>query len=399
MIIARKTSSSKLFWGGLCAVLLTSTSPLNAFAKDTIAIHTSDMAVDVTPNNTAQSSQDITASFKPNPIISTQLDFDIWSKWLNANVFYMGPSIRRKAAPASVETGSRVNSNHSSPYRYEGNKVLYGTLRPNQKKFLKLYQKDLETLSTQTDITHLSRNDQLAYWFNLHNVTLINLIADNHPVKFPDRIEPIKGQDMQLHDAKVLRVAGKSLSLRDIREKIVYQHWQDPIVIYGFHDGSLGGPNIAIQAYDRHVVNQLLTRNAEEFTNSFRGYKRGKISPIYKNVSQFFFPAGHKDIRPHLQRFMRPEVFKDLSSYNTLKWHKPIRDIADLSGGHTGGSARAVQISGEGITGVPQYLIEFKFAQARNFAIAKKRGWLPNGNVIIEDIDTIDPDFAPIEVD
>lgn len=330
--------------------------------------------------------------FKPRPATSTRLDYTIWSNWLKANVLYMGPS-QRKLAPSALEAGSRSTSSrfiigHKSRYRFEGNKIPYRTMRKAHKDFLPAYQKDLEVIANRLDIASLPRNEQLAFWFNLHNVTLINMVANNYPIRHPRKIKPITGNLTQLHDAKVLTIKGRKLSLRDIREKIVYANWTDSAVIYGFHDGTLGGPNINYVAYNGQNLSESLNSNAKDFTNSFRGYRDGKVSPIYKDAAPFFFPEIENDIRNHLKRFMRDEVFADLSSYEQFKWHKPIPDVADLAGGYvfnTGRNVSTASVDG-GISFNLPYVSDFVQARENNIRKAQKRGWLPKARVIIEDI-------------
>ena len=322
----------------------------NAFANDTIENLVTSTTLHTSHINAVESN--LISSFKPKPTKSTRLDFKIWNDWLEKNIFFMGPSTRNTAPGvfSSRATGSRFVRGHRSPYRYEGNKVPYRTMRTAHEEFLEVYQKDLEKLSMQIDITTLSRNDQLAYWFNLHNVTLINQIALNYPIKKPDTITPIEGSDETLHSAKILNVMGHALSLRDIREKIVYQHWKDPLVIYGFHHGNLGGPNIALNAYNRDNLETVLKFNARDFTNSLRGYRDGKLSSIYKETVPFLFPEGDDAIRIHLKDYLRPELFVELSSYDTIKWQKPIRDIADLAGGAVFPSRAGIVVTRNGKT-------------------------------------------------
>jgi len=400
-----KTSKSLFGYGykSLCLLILTTSLPSHALEIGEIQnFHTQDSPA---ISSIYQTSENLTEFFKPNPTLSTQLDFKIWDDWLKLNIVFMGPSIRRLApsalSPAAGSIGSRFIDGHRSRYRYEGTKIPYRTMRKPHQEFVALYQNDLERLSEEIDITALPRNDQLSYWFNLHNVALINQINSHYPTKFPDKIKPIDGSLDKLHDAKILKVMGQYLSLRDIREKIVYQHWQDSIVIYGFHHGNLGGPNIALSAYDRNNVQQVLTFNAGDFVNSFRGFRDGKISPIYRDASPFYFPTGEKSIRVHLKRFMRPELFTELSTYDNLKWHKPISDIADLSGGRprTGLPTLVTNGSREGInTLTPRYALEYTQALITNVNVAKERGWLANGQVTIEDIETTDPDQISEEV-
>ncbi|MEP1229937.1 MAG: DUF547 domain-containing protein [Litorimonas sp.] len=394
---------------GLSFFISASCLSINANANDASSkkTHLTAQLVDIKSIDTATAPSSLSNTFKPNPKVSTRLDFTIWSDWLKANVLYAGPSIRKLApsavSPASRQTGSRFIVGHKSRYRFEGNKIPYRTMQEAHENFLPVYQKDLEALSDTLDITSLSRNDQLAYWFNLHNVALINIIADHSPVRRPGKIKPIKGDNSQLHDAKVVTVNGHNMSLRDIREKIVYANWSDSIVIYGFHHGILGGPNINYHAYDRHNIGELLRENAEEFTNSFRGYREGKISPIYKDASQFYFPEGKTDIRDHLKRFMRDEIYTELSSYKRLKWQKPISDVASLSSGRVNGLGRIVTSrdprSGQELAVfVPIYVTEALQARDNSIRTAKKRGWLPDNKVTIEDVETNDSRQASPEI-
>jgi len=388
-------SAFKCFGPLIIAISLSSI----AFANE--VIDNPETAVLQTASTQHQIKSGLTQFFKPNPSVSTRLNFDVWSDWLEGNVLFMGPSTRNWAPSAfrTRSTGSRLIPGHKSRFRHEGNKILYATMGNARKEFLELYQAELEQLSEDVDITSLPRDQQLAYWFNLHNVALINQIAKHYPVKFPENIEPISGQENRLHDSKILKVRGQKLSLRDIREKIVYQHWTDSIVIYGFHHGTLGGPNIAFGAYEGERLYEVLEFNAIDYSNSMRGYSAGKISPIYRDATPFFFQDGKETVEDHLKRFMRPQLFAELSELETLKWHKPIRYIADLAGGKPRTTRAGISfLSTEGgLTNsnslTPIYVMEFIRARHNNIAFARKKGWLASGEVVIKDIQTIDPDL------
>jgi len=254
---------------------------------------------------------------------------------------------------------------------------------------------DMKVIKFFTRFSIQPRDDQLAYWYNLHNVALISLIAENYPVKYPERIKPLKKNPETLHDAKILTISGVPLSLRDIREKIVYPNWKNPLVIYGFHLGNLGSPSISTRAYDRDTLHYNLRERADIFTNSFRGFRLGKISRLYESVSRFYFPNGESDIRAHFKKYMRPSVYESLESYETLRWHKPLPQIADVAGGvGFGTSAQSIARVGQGGTAaLPVAFNAFVRARSERFRAAKRRGWL-KGDVIIEDINTEDIDLS-----
>ena len=337
----------------------------------------------------------ITQEFAPRPSKSAQLSFENWDHFLSEIVLYTGPAVRKRAPKVTPSGGTRLILRDNSPYRYEGNKVVYTFMGRAEKKWLKEYVSDLEALSNETDITSLSKNDQLSYWYNLHNAAVISLIAQNYPVKFPERLKPIKGSSETFHDAKILNISGVPLSLRDIREKIVYPNWKNPLVIYGFHHGNLGGPSIALRAYERDTLLHTLSENADEFINSFRSYRRNKISPLYRDVIPYYFPNGESDIRAHFKRYMRPEVYAHVETYKTLRWHRPLPQTADVSGGVGFGNTPFVvaTVGQGGNASLPAAFSEHANARRERIRIARQRGYLRN-SVIIEDIETSDTDLS-----
>jgi len=196
------------------------------------------------------------------------------------------------------------------------------------------YRKDLEKTADIVDIQALSRNEQLAYWINLHNVALVEQIANAWPVRQP---REIKVDGVPLDDARFITVEGIKLSPRDIREKIVYRHWEDPIVIYGFWRGEIGGPSLQREAFNADNVARLLIRGAGDFVNSLRGTQEQsntlQVSEHYREVAPFFFPDFEKDLRAHLSRFADENTTVLLTKTSGADPVINERDIADLEGG------------------------------------------------------------------
>lgn len=337
---------------------------------------------------------DAFAKFTPNPTSNARLDFEVMDLLVERIVLYMGPSLRRFASKPEAFSGTRIIKKHKSPYRLEGNKIVYSMLNGTKKDIITDYLADLVDISEQVDITSLSRDDQLSYWFNLHNLALIKEVMEAYPKTNPKNIKPLEGSDAKLHDAKILVIDGVPLSLRDIRENIVYRHWNDPIVIYGFHDGTLGAPSMPAIAFDRDNIDQILHENAKEFTNSLRGFGYGKVSPYFKDHAKFFFPNFEQDLRSHFKKYMRPEVYAEVEATPEFKLHRPLEIIADTTGGY-GKYAAPANLYTDGFAasiGIPPGAAEF--IQQRNQKMEKLREteWFRRNTVIIEDIETIDPD-------
>ena len=334
--------------------------------------------------------------FIPRPQKTTRIDYDIWNDLLGEMVLSTGPSARKRYGRPRAITGSRFVRGHSSPYRLEGNRIPYSEIRPDFMAMLTEYRADLERIGTDIDISKLPRNEQLAYWFNLHNVVMVEQLAKEYPVKRPEDLK-IGKPAVQLYDAKIINIKNTKLSLRDIREKIVYANWRNPKVIYGFYLGDIGSPSIQNRAFNANNVNQILNLNAEEFVNSLRGFhvrnNKQYVSRLYTDVAKFYFPNFDRDVETHIKKFMRDDVKSEMLSAASFSIDRYDPIIADMTAGQgrykSISSLSSTSRSGVSLTGhntLKQFVEELVVKREK----LKELGLYSNGTVIVEDIETDD---------
>ncbi len=275
------------------------------------------------------------ATFAPSKTPNKdKIDYAIWDEAMKSIVISMGPSLREGAPRPDPSLGSRRQYGHVSRYRLEGTRVMFSFLDSDVIATFTEYRKDLENTANIVDIQSLSRNEQLAFWINLHNVAMVEQIANAWPIRQP---REIKIDGVVLDDARFITVEGIKLSPRDIREKIVFQHWNDPVVMYGFWRGEIGGPSLQREAFNADNVGRLLTRGANDFINSLRGTQEqgGKlqVSEIYRETAPFFFADFERDLRAHLTRYADSSTEILLTKTSGADPVINEHDIADLEGG------------------------------------------------------------------
>mgnify|MGYP006198382503 CR=1 FL=1 len=275
------------------------------------------------------------ATFAPSGTPNTDgIDYSIWDEAMKNIVISMGPSLREGAPRPDPSFGTRRQYGHVSRYRLEGTRVMFSFLDADVIASFTEYRKDLENTANIVDIQSLSRNEQLAFWINLHNVAMVEQIANAWPIRQPRQLM-IDG--VPLDDARFITVEGIKLSPRDIREKIVYRHWKDPMVIYGFWRGEIGGPSIQKEAFNADNVARLLQRGAVDFVNSLRGTQelgdRLQVSELYREAAPFFFPDFEQDVRAHLTRYSDEQTSALLAKTTGADPAIAEHDIADLAGG------------------------------------------------------------------
>ena len=139
-----------------------------------------------------------------------------------------------------------------------------------------------------------------------------------------------------LDEARFITVKGVPVSLRDIRENIVFRHWKDPKVIYGFWRGEIGGPSIQKEAFNADNVARLLQRGAVDFVNSLRGTQmdgeRLEVATLYAEVAPFYFRDFEGDLRRHLAAFAEEPTAQILANTRAVSATISEHGIADLHG-------------------------------------------------------------------
>ena len=338
---------------------------------------------------------------------ATRINYDVWDEVLDYFVLEMGPSLREGAPSVEPGSGTSVVYGHDSRFRLEGNRVLFSYFDDDATAALTAYRKDLERTASLIEITELSRNEQLAFWINLHNVAVIEQIAIAYPLSQPSRMK-IGPDKLPLDEARFINISGVSLSPRDIRTRIVFPNWSDARVIYGFFRGDIGSPSIQDEAFTGNNVSALLDRSGSEFVNSLRGVsKRGSrmdVSKIYAEAAPFFFKDFNADLRKHLEFFANEPVTEIMAKTSSARASVYENDIADLAKGERDPNYSNVQTnSGDGDFETASFRVPIaiqRLLAERQSKVNKmlKRG-VNTGTVRFVDIDLPDEDAGPEQVD
>ncbi|WP_286829070.1 MULTISPECIES: DUF547 domain-containing protein [Kordiimonas] len=272
-----------------------------------------------------------------DPTSTLSIRYDDLSAILKAVVLETGRSDRSRAPRARPAAASRIIRASNSHYSLEGNRIMFTVLEQDRNlAVLTAVRKSLEAVPDSLPLKLLSRDEQLAYWLNLYNVTVLEQITTIYP---ETRLKRHYVGDQSLWDRKLLTVAGMPLSLNDIHHKILVPKYENPLVMYGLFQGFAGGPNIRSEAYEGGRVMAQLAQNAEEFVNSNRGMHRRdrlmKVSHLYE-VNRDLFPNWDADLRRHLRRYA-DGVYQDrIKSASRFAPSITNYAIADIHNGYKG---------------------------------------------------------------
>ena len=254
---------------------------------------------------------------------------------LRAMVVDVGRSNRKVAEPPRAKTGTRMKAKVKRSTATEGNRFYFEEFADNEeyREMLHNVRLSLEAIPGRLPLEYFNRTEQLAYWLNLYNITLIDELVKIYPER--DLKKELNGKKA-ITAQKVLNVAGVPLSLDDIQYTILPGNYPDnDRVIYGLFQGIIGGPNIRKRAYTAENVYRSLDDNAREFVNSNRGtYTRSgdfEVSSYYERNSHYF-PNFDQDLKAHLMRFIEGPERTALQGASRLSADIDDWSVADVYG-------------------------------------------------------------------
>ena len=268
------------------------------------------------------------------------INYDDLTAVLKTVVVDVGRSTRKVVKPSQAKTGTMMKSKIRRTTAEEGNRFYFETFEDNEagRQFLSDIRDSLEQLPTEVSLEYFSRDEQLAYWLNLYNITLLNEVVDIFPKR---NLKKFLVGKKSILSRQLLNVAGVPLSLNDIQFTILKQNYDNnPLIIYGLYQGIVGGPNIRKRAYTGSDVWRALKNNASEFINSNRGtYSKDDKSNVFEVSSLYdrnrsFFPGFNTDLSAHLLEYLEGYERTMLTNADTLKPDINDWTITSLSGNY-----------------------------------------------------------------
>jgi len=255
------------------------------------------------------------------------------------SVMRTGASDRSRAPKARPPIGTRISRSNPKSTRLEGNRVNFDIFRGDNLALVSRIRRELEAIPGVLPMVQWRREEQLAFWLNLYNLTVIEQVALIYPETNLKKLHRARGSEPALLDRKLLTVAGIALSLNDIQHKILIPKFRNPLVMYGLFQGYVGSPNMRAEAYTGKRVFDQLEANAKEFINSNRGNQIDsslmRVSALY-DVNRVLFPEWQDSLKRHFAYYGDWVLKGRIEGVRRVKANITDWYIADLHGGHKG---------------------------------------------------------------
>jgi hypothetical protein len=223
--------------------------------------------------------------------------------------------------PLSQQTNSRLPEFFDicdqifSTYVTDKGRVQYAALRRNRADLLPVMR-----LMREIDPLHLmalSIEGKTAFWINVYNLCILQLIVDNYPIqpkwymiRYPnDSIMQISNPWTKNY----FWVQGLQYNLEEIEQEFLLNRTKDPRICFALSNASLGGGRQRREAYRAEKLNQQLDEQVRLYLESPVGYqldqpnKTISLSVLFQTKRATFLASEYAAVKkfrdyPELQR-------------------------------------------------------------------------------------------------
>ena len=143
----------------------------------------------------------------------------------------------------------------------------YKALKANDKKTLD----ELRRQMAQVEVGALSKNDQLAYWINLYNISTVNVIVENYPVKSIRDISTDFISHLNVFKKPYVQTRQGAISLDDVENEKLRNHFMNPRIHFAINCAAKSCPPIRTEPYVGSRVEDQLEDQTKAFLNGPHG--------------------------------------------------------------------------------------------------------------------------------
>ncbi len=196
----------------------------------------------------------------------------------------------------------------------------YDIMRAEGHNYLSRYLANLE----QIPVSQLNKDEQLAYWLNVHNLLVIQAVTDEKKSSGFKKKRGTPTQPGPSWTKKRVIVEGVELSLHDIEQGILLANWDNPNILYGMYQGFKDAPAMGTMCFSGPTVQESLKQAAQKYVSNTKSVKVKKssvrVSEFYDWYKSTVFNGDDAELLSHLASYAPEKTKSNLAASSELKF-------------------------------------------------------------------------------
>jgi|SRR6185295_2690857 len=169
------------------------------------------------------------------------------------------------AVPPDYRAWGELLSKHYDPAKG----MNYKAFKAQDKQTLDELRRRMATVDVQT----LSRQDQLAYWINLYNISVVGIVVDNYPVESIRDLSTDPLIRLNIFKKDLVDTKRGKVSLNDIENEKIREGFKDPRIHFAINCAAKSCPPIRPEPYVGSRLSEQLDDQARKFLNGPLGVR------------------------------------------------------------------------------------------------------------------------------
>jgi len=132
-------------------------------------------------------------------------------------------------------------------------------------------------------VDRLTRNQQLAYYINLYNATMIHAVTQRYKLGYSPADD-----DFKVFKDKLVKLESGAVSLNDLEHKIIRPTFKDPRIHVALVCGAVSCPPLLNEAYNAATVDAVLEKKMAHWLNNEPSRNRLDLKNHKLYLSQIF---------------------------------------------------------------------------------------------------------------
>lgn len=148
----------------------------------------------------------------------------------------------------------------------------YKALKAQDKAALDNLRRQMAAVDAQT----LSRQDQLAYWINLYNISVVGVVVDNYPVESIRDLSTDPVIRLNIFKKDLVDTRRGKMSLNDIENEQIREGFKDPRIHFAINCAAESCPPIRPEPYVGSRIKEQLDDQTRKFLKGPKGVRAEK---------------------------------------------------------------------------------------------------------------------------
>lgn len=151
---------------------------------------------------------------------------------------------------------------------------------------LDAYLDELRSISMDR-LGEASREERIAFWINLYNASVIQMVLDEYPVERFDQLPAA-------FEVRTIRALGDFFSLSEVRDRVLRQGFRDERILMALVSGRMDSPKLFSEAFYGDRLEEQLNEAAHKFVEDETrnriepGEKKIFLSPLFRDFGSDF---------------------------------------------------------------------------------------------------------------